>query len=117
MVISIYLRKLMRFSAIIREIITSNSGISSKRVSGLLLIIVSIVLSFIAMFVTVPKMTVDDSILILIAQFLTIGAGLLGLTLKENKSFSEPPIVRRDRGKEKPKYTRNNNESEEICNG
>ena len=107
----------MKFSTIIKEIITSNSGISSKRVSGLLLIIVSIILSFIAMFITVPRMTVDDSILILIAQFLTIGSGLLGLTLKENKSFSDPPIVRRDRGKEKPKYTRNNNDSEEISNG
>lgn len=106
MAIITYVKNFMRFSGGTLKILYSNSG----KISGVLLLLVSIVISFISMFMSEPPMKVDDSILILVAQFLTIGAGLLGLTLKENKSF-DPPI-NRDRSSSKPKYVENNNNLE-----
>lgn len=104
----------MKFSEFFRSMLSSDSEVSSKRVSGLLLIFVSVILSFIAIFCTDKWMTIDESVLILIAQFLTAGCGLLGLTLKEGKPFDRP--VKRDRsGDSIPKYTTNNNK--EIGNG
>lgn len=101
MAIITYMKGLMRFNGGVIKILYTNSG----KISGVILLLVSIVISFISMFMSEPPMKIDDSILILVAQFLTIGAGLLGLTLKENKSFNSP--INRDRKTNKPKYVEN----------
>ena len=73
----------MKFTEIIRLVISSNSGVSSKRLMGSLCIVSGILIPLIAMFID-PKGEIHDSVLVLMAQLLTAGCGLLGLTLGES---------------------------------
>lgn len=75
------MRSIIRFLSIL---VSSNNEFSSKRISSLMLIISGITLPTICIFME-PKGIVDESILILSAQFLAAACGLLGFTLKESK--------------------------------
>lgn len=65
-----------------KNLISANSGYSSKRFSALILLFSGISIPIIAMFIK-PYGIIDDSILILSLQLLAAGCGLLGFTLKE----------------------------------
>lgn len=81
------MRSIIRFLSIL---VSSNNEFSSKRVSSLVLIISGITLPTICIFME-PKGIVDESILILSAQFLAAACGLLGFTLKESKITTSKP--------------------------
>lgn len=75
------MRSIVRFLSIL---VSSNNEFSSKRISSLVLIMSGIILPAICVFMD-PKGIIDESILILSAQFLAAACGLLGFTLKESK--------------------------------
>ena len=81
------MRSIIRFLSIL---VSSNNEFSSKRVSSLVLIISGITLPTICIFME-PKGIVDESILILSAQFLAAACRLLGFTLKESKITTSKP--------------------------
>lgn len=86
------MRSIIRFLSIL---VSSNNEFSSKRISALVLIISGITLPTICMFIE-PRGIVDESILILSAQFLATACGLLGFTLKESKVPTKVPITKPD---------------------
>lgn len=72
----------MKFLEFLRLSVSSNSGISSKRLMGSVCVLCGILIPLIAMFID-PEGEIHESVLILVAQLLTSGCGLLGLTLGE----------------------------------
>lgn len=83
----------MKTTEFLKEVVTSNSnsGISSKRLLAAILIFFGIASPITCIFLE-PIGEIDDSILILSAQFLVSGCSLLGFTLKE---VSVPALANR----------------------
>lgn len=86
------MRSIIRFLSIL---VSSNSEFSSKRISALVLILSGIILPTICLFMD-PKGIIDESILILSAQFLATACGLLGFTLKESKVPNKVSTIKPD---------------------
>ena len=82
-ILTTILNNKMKFFEFLRISVSSNSGISSKRLVGSICVLSGILIPLIAMFLD-PLGEVHDSILVLVAQLLTAGCGLLGLTLGES---------------------------------
>lgn len=74
----------MRLVKFLSTAISSNSGVSSKRLMGTTCIMAGIIIPLISMFLGTMGQ-IHETILIYSAQLLTVGCGLLGLTLGEKK--------------------------------
>ena len=65
-----------------------NNQLSSKRVCGFILIVISIILIFLTLFLT-PIGVIHESILIVLGQLFTTSAALLGLGVAEKNDKIE----------------------------
>lgn len=94
----------MKVTELIKNLIRSDSGYSSKRMSGMILILFSIVVPIICIFLD-PIGQLDDSILVFSAQLMISGCSLLGFTLKESNL---PTKSKKDLDKNKCDLTKDN---------
>lgn len=90
----------MKLTEFMSELVKSKSGYSSKRFSSLVLIFSSIFIPVISMSIGTPRGSIDESVLILSAQFLMAACGLLGFTVKENLSSTKSRLIKTNKKSE-----------------